>query len=99
MQLPLAVMEHKKEVTHLMQDLNQRTEKQTNDGSQSVTEDEQSLAAYYYYLSLASLSAVTTSVASSVYHHLPSKEQISSTVSSIPSLMYVTSSMMIVKHV
>jgi len=83
-ELPLAVMENSKEIGDLLHDVNRRFEPKTDDeNGQTLTEEQQSLTAYYYYLSLASLSAVTSTVASSVYHHLPSRERISTTVKSI----------------
>eukprot|EP01083_Nonionella_stella_P217869 781818_1 len=83
-ELPMAVMQHSKSVGELMKDLNKNFECKSDINNSNVTEQQkQSLTAYYYYLSLASISAATTSIASSVYQSLPSKQQISSTVQSI----------------
>ena len=81
-------MNHKQDIHNLMNDLNKQigTETSGNNEQKLNDEEQQSLTEYYYYLSLASLSAVTTSVASSVYQHLPSKESISSSVQSIMKL-------------
>eukprot|EP01084_Bolivina_argentea_P094110 169189_1 len=97
-QLPMAVMEHSKSIgslitnlddnqqqqQHLIHKKDDKEEKQSDSMSQ---EDRRNLAAYYYYLSLASLSAVTSTVASSVYQHLPSKESIATLGSSVSAML------------
>ena len=93
----MAVMEHSKSIGSLIKDLNEQKneENKTNDANdkneekkQDLTQEErQNLAAYYYYLSLASLSAVTSTVASSVYQRLPTKESIASLGSSVSNIM------------
>ena len=88
----MAVMKHSKSVGDLMKDLNKRSDADSKTKDKDEEHDQQSLTAYYYYLSLASLSSMTSTVASSVYQHLPSKEQIRSSVESMSSMIpYVMS--------
>ena len=101
-QLPMAVMEHSKSIGGLINDLennekknndNDNNAKQTDEKSENKSteelsqEDRQNLAAYYYYLSLASLANMTSTVASSVYKALPSKESISSIKDSVAAMI------------
>eukprot|EP00486_Rosalina_sp_Unknown_P016587 CAMPEP_0201595022 /NCGR_PEP_ID=MMETSP0190_2-20130828/192162_1 /ASSEMBLY_ACC=CAM_ASM_000263 /TAXON_ID=37353 /ORGANISM="Rosalina sp." /LENGTH=655 /DNA_ID=CAMNT_0048054865 /DNA_START=50 /DNA_END=2017 /DNA_ORIENTATION=- len=84
-ELPMAVMEHSKEIGDLMQDLNRRFQKGTDENGKPLSQEEQSLAAYYYYLSLSlgSLASVTSTVATTVYEHLPTKEQLASAANTV----------------
>eukprot|EP01083_Nonionella_stella_P003002 8559_1 len=76
--LPIAVMENATPIGELMRDLNKKFATEND----KLNAEQQSLTAYYYYASLASLSAATKTVASSVYERLPSKEEIASVSSS-----------------
>eukprot|EP00485_Elphidium_margaritaceum_P003956 CAMPEP_0202686338 /NCGR_PEP_ID=MMETSP1385-20130828/2154_1 /ASSEMBLY_ACC=CAM_ASM_000861 /TAXON_ID=933848 /ORGANISM="Elphidium margaritaceum" /LENGTH=592 /DNA_ID=CAMNT_0049340899 /DNA_START=9 /DNA_END=1787 /DNA_ORIENTATION=+ len=90
-ELPLAMMEHSKEIGELIKDVNYRFDADSNtsaaDDPNALSAQQQSAAAYYAYLSLASLSAVTSTVASSVYQNLPSKERVSASLQSLKKLM------------